>query len=250
MQYLNDGTKNIITVEDPIEYELEGINQVQHNTKTGLTFATALRSILRQDPDIIMVGEIRDLETAQISVNAALTGHLVFSTLHTIDTSTALSRLIDIGVDIKLLSSSIISIVAQRLVRKLCPHCKKQSTVSSKEFRALGMEGKILEGQTIFRPRGCSECSNTGYIGRTGIYEMMVPNRDIRSLIEHSATTMELRDAARKAGMKTLREEGLLKVISGVTSLEEIMRVTTEDIIARDEEEIVEDLPVSSDENV
>ncbi|MBN2325878.1 MAG: Flp pilus assembly complex ATPase component TadA [Candidatus Omnitrophica bacterium] len=248
LQFLNDGSKNIVTVEDPIEYELDGINQVQHNTKTGLTFATALRSILRQDPDVIMVGEIRDLETAQIAVNAALTGHLVFSTLHTIDTSTALSRLIDIGVDIKLLSSSIIGIVAQRLVRKLCPHCKKQSSASARELRQLGVEGKILEGQPFYRPRGCSECSNTGYIGRTGIYEMMIPNRDLRSLIEHNATTTEIRDAARQsAGMKTLREEGLLKVIAGVTSLEEILRVTTEDIIAREEEEQPE-APLDADE--
>lgn len=245
LQYLNDGSKNIVTVEDPIEYELDGINQVQHNTKTGLTFATALRSILRQDPDIIMIGEIRDLETAQIAVNAALTGHLVFSTLHTIDTSTALSRLIDIGVDIKLLSSSIICIVAQRLVRKLCPHCKKQSSASAKELRALGLEGKMLEGQPIYRPRGCRECSNTGYMGRTGIYEMMVPTRDVRSLIEHNATTMELRDAARKTGMKTLREEGLLRVLAGTTSLEEILRVTTEDMVSS-EEETYDDLPISN----
>lgn len=247
LQYLNDGSKNIVTVEDPIEYELDGINQVQHNTKTGLTFATALRSILRQDPDVIMIGEIRDLETAQIAVNAALTGHLVFSTLHTIDTSTALSRLIDIGVDIKLLSSSIICIVAQRLVRKLCPHCKKQSSASARELKALGLEGKMLEGQPIFRPRGCRECSNTGYMGRTGIYEMMVPNRESRSLIEHCATTMEIRDAARKIGMKTLREEGLLRVVAGTTSLEEIMRVTTEDVVARDEEEITSDLPMNGE---
>ncbi len=232
LQYLNDGSKNIITVEDPIEYELNGINQVQHNTATGLTFATALRSILRQDPDVIMIGEIRDQETAAIAVNAALTGHLVFSTLHTIDTSTALSRLIDIGVDVKMLSSSIMCIVAQRLIRKLCPHCKKQSTATARELKAFGVEGKLLEGQPIFRVRGCKECSNTGYIGRTGIYEMMVPNREVRGLIENNASTLDMRDAACSGGMKTLREEGVLKILSGVTSFEEILRVTTEDIVS------------------
>ncbi len=229
LQYINDGSKNIITVEDPIEYELDGINQIQHNTATGLTFATALRSILRQDPDVIMVGEIRDLETATISVNAALTGHLVFSTLHTIDTSTALSRLIDIGVDVKMLSSALTMIVAQRLVRKLCPHCKKASSASSRELKMFGKDGRIMEGQTVYRARGCKECSNTGYIGRTGIYEVLIPGKEVRNKIEEGAHTMQLREASMQAGMKTLREEGALKILSGITSIEEVIRVTTDD---------------------
>ena len=249
LQFINDGTKNIITVEDPIEYELEGINQVQHNTATGLTFATALRSILRQDPDVIMIGEIRDLETATIAVNAALTGHLVFSTVHTIDTSTALSRLIDMGVDVKLLSSAIISIVAQRLVRKLCPHCKKKSTITAKELGRFGTEAKILEGQPIFRPKGCRECSNTGYIGRTGIYEMLFPNKEIRTMIEKGGSSMDIRQASRNNQMRTLREEGISRVLAGFTSIEEVIRVTTEDILHEEgpAEKRGIDIPVDSD---
>jgi type II secretory ATPase GspE/PulE/Tfp pilus assembly ATPase PilB-like protein len=235
LQFINDGSKNITTVEDPIEYELEGINQVQHNTATGLTFATALRSILRQDPDVIMVGEIRDLETGSIAVNAALTGHLVFSTLHTIDTSTALSRLIDIGVDVKLLQSAILCIVAQRLVRKLCPHCKKETTVSAKELKALGSEAQLLEGKPIFKSRGCKDCSGTGYIGRTGIYEMLVPNRTVRTLIEKGASAMEIRQASHDTGMKSLREEGIMKILQGITSVDEVIRVTTDDAFRSDE---------------
>lgn len=236
LQAINDGAKNIVTVEDPIEYELEGINQIQHNTKTGLTFATALRSILRQDPDVIMVGEIRDQETGSIAVNAALTGHLVFSTLHTIDTSNAISRLIDIGVEIKLVSSALRAIVAQRLVRKLCPHCKKSGAATAREIKLVGAEGRLLEGQTIQRPRGCKQCMNTGYIGRTGIYELLIPNQEVRTLIEQGASTYDIRQASRKSGMKTLREEGVLKVLAGVTSIEEVIRVTSEDSVQMDEE--------------
>ncbi|MEW6234821.1 MAG: ATPase, T2SS/T4P/T4SS family [Candidatus Omnitrophota bacterium] len=246
LQAINDGAKNIITVEDPIEYELVGINQIQHNTATGLTFATALRSILRQDPDVIMVGEIRDLETAAIAVNAALTGHLVFSTLHTIDTSTAMSRMIDIGVDVKLLSSAILTIVAQRLVRKLCPHCKKASTASSRELKQLGGDSHLLEGQNIYRPRGCRECSNTGYIGRTGIYEVMIPNREIREAIERGATTLDLRQLCLRAGMKTLREEGSLKILAGITSVEEVIRVTTDDVFGEPNVQEEEDIHPSN----
>ncbi|MBD3268150.1 hypothetical protein GF373_15915 [bacterium] len=237
LQFINDGTKNIVTVEDPIEYELEGINQVQHNTATGLTFATALRSILRQDPDVIMIGEIRDLETAQIALNAALTGHLVFSTVHTIDTSTALSRLIDIGAEVKLLSSAIIAIVAQRLVRKLCPHCKKQSTASSREMNKLGPDGPLLEGRPISRPKGCRECSGTGYMGRTGVFEILFPNKKVRELIESGGSAMEIRQAARENDMRTLREEGIRKVVQGITSLEEIIRVTSDEVFSKTAEE-------------
>ncbi len=238
LQFINDGSKNITTVEDPIEYELDGINQVQHNTATGLTFATALRSILRQDPDVIMVGEVRALETASIAVNAALTGHLVFSTLHTIDTSTALSRLIDIGVDVKLLSSAILNIVAQRLVRKLCPHCKKQTSASASEMKKLGREGKMLEGKTVYKAKGCSECGGTGYIGRVGIYEMLVPNREIRTLVENGASAMDIHQASRNAGMKTLREEGIYKILYGITSVDEVIRVTSDDAYDQEPETV------------
>lgn len=235
LQFINDGTKNITTVEDPIEYELEGINQIQHNQATGLTFATALRSILRQDPDVIMIGEIRDMETGSIAVNAALTGHLVFSTLHTIDTSTALSRLIDIGVDVKLLSSAILAIVAQRLVRRLCPKCRKQTTASEREMKMLGVEGRLLEGKPIFKAKGCKDCAGTGYNGRHGIYEMLVPNREIRALVERGASGMDIRQASRDMGMKTLREEGILKILQGITSVDEVIRVTTDDYIKEEE---------------
>lgn len=236
LQYINDGAKNIVTVEDPIEYELDGINQIQHNTATGLTFATALRSILRQDPDVIMVGEIRDRETGEIAINAALTGHLVFSTLHTIDTSTAISRLADIGVDVKMISSALRAIVAQRLVRKLCPHCRKTGVATAQELRSLGVEGRLVEGQGVYRPRGCKQCLNTGYLGRTGIYELLIPNQDARSMIEKGATTSELRQASRKAGLSTLRQEGVYKALAGVTSIEEVIRVTTEDALLEPEE--------------
>ncbi len=234
LQFINDGSKNIVTVEDPIEYELEGINQIQHNTKTGLTFATALRSILRQDPDVIMIGEIRDLETAEIAINAALTGHLVFSTLHTIDTSTSISRLIDIGVDVKLISSALLGIVAQRLVRKLCPHCKKQSTATERELEQLGAEAKMLVGHPVYRPRGCKECMGTGYIGRTGIYEMLIPDGDLRNHIEVGSSTKTIRQASLNSGMKTLRSEGVFKIQTGHTSIEEVVRVTTEDVFAEE----------------
>lgn len=230
LQYVHDGTKNIITVEDPIEYELDGINQIQHNSATGMTFANALKSILRQDPDIIMVGEIRDLETATIAVNAALTGHMVYSTLHTTDTSQTLARLIDIGVDVKLLSSAIQCIIAQRLVRKLCPSCKKAVTATEQEMKRLGRDGIKLEGQKIYKENGCRECNNTGFLGRTGIYEILVPNREIRNLVEDSAPSLDIREASIKSGMKTLREEGIFKILAGITSIAEIIRVTSDDI--------------------
>ncbi len=236
LQFVNDGTKNIITVEDPIEYELNGINQIQHNSATGMTFANALKSILRQDPDIIMVGEIRDLETATIAVNAALTGHMVYSTLHTTDTSQTLARLIDIGVDVKLLSSALQCIVAQRLVRKLCPTCKKAAVATNAEMKRLGREGGILDGKNIYKEKGCRDCNHTGFVGRTGIYEILVPNREIRNLVEASATSLDIREASIKAGMKTLREEGIYKVLAGITSIDEIIRVTSDDLSFEEEQ--------------
>ncbi len=202
LDMINSPQKNIITIEDPVEYHLAGIRQIQVNPQVELTFANGLRSILRQDPDIIMVGEIRDLETAEIAIQAALTGHLVFSTLHTNDACGAVTRLIDMGVEPFLISSSVIGIVAQRLVRILCHECKS---------------------------KGCAECFNTGYKGRTGIYELLVPDEEIRVLMAQKASVDEIRKVALKAGMKTLREDGLAKVKKGVTSQEEVFRVTQEE---------------------
>lgn len=202
LNILNSPEKNIITIEDPVEYRLAGIRQIQVNPKAELTFANGLRSILRQDPDIIMVGEIRDLETAEIAIQAALTGHLVFATLHTNDAPGAITRLIDMGLEPFLISSSIIGVIAQRLVRVLCKECK----------------GK-----------GCKACFNTGYKGRMGIYELMISDEEIRQLTTKKSSTDEIRKAALKAGMKTLHDDGLEKVKAGITSQEEVLRVTQEE---------------------
>lgn len=204
-------TTNVLTVEDPVEYELPGIGQTQVNAKIDLTFAKALRAILRQDPDVIMIGEIRDFETAQIAVQASLTGHLVLATLHTNDAPSAVARLIDMGIEPFLLSSSMLGVLAQRLVRKLCVHCKRQD-----------------EGGTQYHPVGCSECGMTGYKGRTGVYELLVADDAIRSLIHRQAAESELLAHAQQAGMRSMRDDGDRLVAEGVTSLEEVLRVTRE----------------------
>lgn len=201
-------TTNILTVEDPVEYELPGIGQTQVNPKIDLTFAKALRAILRQDPDVIMIGEIRDFETAQIAIQASLTGHLVLATLHTNDAPSAVTRLIDMGVEPFLLSSSLLGVQAQRLVRKLCPACRRQ------------------DGEGRWHPVGCSECGNSGYKGRTGVYELMVADDPLRALIHNRAAESALFDSARATGYRTMREDGERLVASGVTSLEELLRVT------------------------
>jgi len=208
---LDHSTTNIMTVEDPIEYDLEGIGQTQVNPKIDMTFARALRSILRQDPDVVMVGEIRDLETAQIAVQASLTGHLVLATLHTNDAASAVTRLIDMGIEPFLLSSSLLGVLGQRLVRKLCPHCKKPEA-----------------GGNGFVPVGCDKCSYTGYIGRTGIYELLHVDEPMRLLIHQGANDTEIRRAAERAGMTSMRADGARWVASGVTSHEEVVRVTRE----------------------
>ncbi|MDI2146179.1 type II secretion system ATPase GspE [Pseudomonas sp. ITA] len=209
---LDASTRNIITVEDPVEYDLPGISQIQVNAKIDMTFALALRAILRQDPDVIMIGEIRDLETAQIAVQASLTGHLVLATLHTNDAVSAINRLIDMGVEPFLLASSMLGVLAQRLVRCLCPHCK-QSIAG-----ALGQ----------YRPGGCAICKQTGYSGRTGIHELFCIDDDIRALIHQSADERGLREAARQSGMSSMREDGERWVHSGISAAEEIVRVTRE----------------------
>jgi type II secretion system protein E len=222
---INDAVRKIITVEDPVEYQLKGVNQIQVNEKSGLTFARGLRSILRHDPDVILIGEIRDAETAQIAVQASLTGHLVFSTLHTNDAPGALTRLVDMGVEPYLVASSLEAVLAQRLVRVLCPHCKHADiSPTAQQFKVkLG----IPANQMIFKSVGCRECRNTGFFGRNAIFEWMDTDEEIRQLILKSASTDQIRNAARQGGMRTLAEDGWRLVAAGVTTVEEVLSVTT-----------------------
>jgi general secretion pathway protein E/type IV pilus assembly protein PilB len=222
---INDAVRKIITVEDPVEYQLKGVNQIQVNEKSGLTFARGLRSILRHDPDVILIGEIRDAETAQIAVQASLTGHLVFSTLHTNDAPGALTRLVDMGVEPYLVASSLEAVLAQRLVRVLCPHCKKPDT--SERAQAFKLKLGIAADKIIFKSVGCRECRNTGFFGRHAIFEWMDTNEEIRQLILKSASTDQIRAAARRDGMRTLAEDGWRLVAAGVTTVEEVLSVTT-----------------------
>lgn len=219
---LNKEEKNIITVEDPVEYKLEGINQVQVNNKSGLTFAKGLRSILRQDPDIIMVGEIRDAETAEIAVRASITGHLVLSTLHTNDTASSIVRLIDMGIEPYLVSTSVSGIISQRLVKKLCPSCKKSYEASPQDKRILGIN--IDKNITLYKPVGCNKCIK-GYRGRISIHEVMHIDKGIRRLIDSRATTDELKEASIKNGMTTLCENVVRLALNGITSVEEVFRI-------------------------
>jgi general secretion pathway protein E/type IV pilus assembly protein PilB len=222
---INDAVRKIITVEDPVEYQLKGVNQIQVNEKSGLTFARGLRSILRHDPDVILIGEIRDAETAQIAVQASLTGHLVFSTLHTNDAPGALTRLVDMGVEPYLVASSLEAVLAQRLVRVLCPHCKLPDI--SERAQSFKTKLGIAVDKTIFKSVGCRECRNTGFFGRHAIFEWMDTDEEIRQLILKSASTDQIRAAARKAGMRTLAEDGWRLVAAGVTTVEEVLSVTT-----------------------
>ena len=223
---INSVEKNICTVEDPVEYQLSGIAQVQINVKAGLTFSAALRAFLRQDPDIIMVGEMRDLETAEIAVESSLTGHLVLSTLHTNDAPSAVVRLVDMGIEPYLISATVIGILAQRLARKICPNCKEPYEVHSSELRILGYEPKDRDEMvTIYRGRGCETCRHGGLKGRLGIYELLTTNEEICELISRRASVNDIREAARANGMKTLKEDGLEKVLGGMTTVDEIKRV-------------------------
>lgn len=216
---------NIMTVEDPVEYQIPGINQVQQNVKAGLTFASALRAFLRQDPDIIMVGEIRDGETAQIGVEAALTGHLVLSTLHTNDASGAITRLTEMGIEPFLCSSSIICVLAQRLARTICPNCKESYVPPMESVRKFGLAAYTDSEITFYRGRGCDNCKVSGYKGRTGIHELLVVSDRLRSLILQRASTAEIRQCAIEEGMKTMPDDGLRKVLDGITTIEECLRV-------------------------
>ena len=224
LQEINSDEVNICTVEDPVEYTIAGINQFQVNDRAGFTFANALRSLLRQDPDIVMVGEIRDAETARIAVQASLTGHLVFSTLHTNDAPGAITRLYNIGIEPYLVGASVAGVLAQRLVRKLCQHCKQPYEPTVNEHRQIErMSGPI---QQLYRPTGCSRCRNLGYSGRIGIYELFVPDDAMFDQISRGAPLNELREAARNTGMIPLRIDGMEKVRAGITTLEEVYRVT------------------------
>jgi len=222
LRELNKVNRNIITVEDPVEYRLEGINQVQVNVKAGLTFASGLRSILRQDPDIIMIGEIRDAETAEIAVRAAITGHLVLSTMHTNDSASTVSRLVDMGIEPYLVSSSVVGVVAQRLVRKICTNCKTEYKPSHSEMELLNLN----ENDVLYRGEGCSLCGNTGYKGRTAIHEVMLMTRELRELVDHKASIDELRSCAAKYGTITLRDSCSQLVRKGITTTEELLKVT------------------------
>ncbi len=227
LQKINSPDKNIITIEDPIEYQLKGVGQLQVNPKIDLTFGNGLRSILRQDPDIIMVGEIRDVDTAQIAIHASLTGHLVLSTLHTNDSAGAITRLLDMGVEPFLVSSSVLAIVAQRLVRLICKGCKTAYAPATEELNKLGVKGSV---EFFYRGKGCPACLNTGYYGRVGIYELLLITDEIRSLILAKADANKIKAKAASAGMLTLREEGIKKIIEGSTTTEEILRVTHDEI--------------------
>jgi general secretion pathway protein E len=227
LKRINAIEKNVITIEDPIEYQLEGISQIQVASKKGMTFVTSLRHVLRQDPDVIMVGEVRDQETARMVIQSSLTGHLVFSTLHTNDAPGAITRMIDLGVEPYLVASSVMGVLAQRLVRKLCPACKEKLAADPARMQELGLEYACFEH--IYRSRGCEKCFQTGYYGRTGIYEMMVINDDIRQCIYQRQTASEIKKAAMEDGMRTLRMDGLAKVERGITSLEEVLRMAQAD---------------------
>ena len=223
---LNSHEVNILTVEDPIEYQLHGIGQMQVKPKIDLTFANGLRSILRQDPDVVMIGEIRDIETAEIAVQSALTGHRVFSTLHTNDAASGITRLIDMGVEPFLIASSVNAFLAQRLVRKLCPHCKESFKPSQKMLNEIGLKSTSLKGGKLFRQKGCSKCINTGYSGRVGLYELLPITTEIRKLIMSHADTEQIKNKAISEGMKTLLHDGLNKAIDGMTTVEEVLRVS------------------------
>jgi len=228
LNILNSIEKKIMTIEDPVEYRLDGINQLQAKPKIGLTFAAGLRSFLRQDPDIMLVGEIRDKETADIAIQSALTGHLVLSTLHTNDAPSSIVRLVDMGVEPFLISSSVIGVIAQRLVRKICPYCKKEIPIND-EVREVMEEFNISPGEMrIFHGEGCQHCKETGYKGRTAIFELMVINESIREMIYKNATLSEIRETAiKKNGMITLKEDGLRNIIQGITTIEEVVRTTS-----------------------
>jgi general secretion pathway protein E/type IV pilus assembly protein PilB len=229
LHFINKPDRKLITVEDPVEYQLSGINQVPVRTEVGMTFANALRSMLRQAPNIIMVGEIRDLETAEISINASLTGHMVFSTLHTNDAPGAVTRMIDIGVKPFLVSTSLRAIMAQRLVRKICPKCKQAYVPDPRELRSLNITAQQAANANFAKGAGCENCHGSGYRGRAGIFEIFAVNDELQRMIYENVGTSRLRDKARALGMRTMREDGLRKVLTGMTTIEEVVSITVGD---------------------
>lgn len=229
LHFINKPDRKIITVEDPVEYQLNGINQVPVRHDVGMTFASALRAMLRQAPNIVMVGEIRDLETAEIAINASLTGHMVFSTLHTNDAPGAVTRLIDIGVKPFLVSTSLRAVMAQRLVRKICKHCKRPYAADAKEIRSLNINPAQAANATFAKGDGCADCNATGYRGRMGIFEIFVVNDEIQKMIYENAGTARLREKGRSLGMRTMREDGARKVTAGLTTIEEVVSITVGD---------------------
>lgn len=234
---INSPSRNILTVEDPVEYQLNGVGQIQTNAKVGLTFASGLRSILRQDPDVVMVGEIRDSETASIAIQAALTGHLVFSTVHTNDAASAVTRLVDMGIEPFLVSSSLVGMMAQRLVRRLCESCKQPVVPTETELEQLGIDRAQFNAQSeghCYRAVGCNECLDSGYRGRIAIFELLVVDDDIRHLIMQNVASSTIKKRAITKGMVTLREDGRQKVLQGVTSIDEVLRVTQDDLLDLD----------------
>jgi type IV pilus assembly protein PilB len=224
LSQLNDVERNALTIEDPVEYELEGINQSQINSKAGLTFASALRAFLRQDPDIIMVGEIRDLETAEIAVRASLTGHLVLSTLHANTSAGAIARLIDMKVDNFLITSSLVGVISQRLVRKICPQCREEYIAENREKQILAYS--LNEELILYKGKGCDKCNNTGYKGRIGVYEVMELTKTVKDAIDNSGKEEDIFNAAKEQGMLTMKDDAIQKVINGVTTVQEMLRVT------------------------
>ena len=228
---INSPDKNILTIEDPVEYQLQGVGQVPVNPKIDLTFASGLRAFLRQDPDVIMVGEIRDKDTAEIAIQASLTGHLVLSTIHTNDASSAMTRLVDMGVEAFLVASSLAGVLAQRLVRTVCDDCAETTPLSEGACRELGVDPQIHAGKHVREGKGCIACQHTGYRGRTGIYELLMVNDAVRELVLENADASKVKKAAREGGMETLREDGLRKILSGETTVAEVCRVTTEEAV-------------------
>jgi general secretion pathway protein E len=235
---INSAEKNVMTIEDPIEYQLEGISQMQVASKKGVTFVNALRHVLRQDPDVIMVGEVRDIETARMVIQSSLTGHLVFSTVHTNDSAGTVTRLLDLGVEPYLVSSSLIAVMAQRLVRKVCPDCRQEYEPKPHELRELGLmsadaqiSGSVGNGGKFFVGAGCDKCFDTGYRGRTGVYELMQISEEIRELIYERESAGVIKKVALNAGLQTLRMDGVRKVLAGVTTISEILRVTQADVL-------------------
>jgi general secretion pathway protein E len=230
---INSPDKNILTIEDPVEYEMRGIGQTQVNPKIDLTFASVLRAHLRQDPDVILVGETRDRTTAENAIQASLTGHLVFSTIHTNDSPTAFTRLIDMGIEPFLVASSLVAIVAQRLVRRLCPECKEAYWPNETELKDVGLKRHHLQ-QPMHRATGCSQCNNKGYRGRMGIYELLLVSDEIRALVIAGADAGQIKKLAVQQGLRTLRDDGLAKALAGHTTLDEVLRVTQDDAISLD----------------